>query len=170
MPKKNYQLDKKNLSTDKFYLRHTFRAGGVVWVKHEGEDYYLVFRSLTKPSRGIQLPGGRVERRENMSQTAIRETKEETGLDTRILCPLCFMYVKKPEDNYSNLHIYYILKPTSPVNVSKKWLYIDEDPSHQQLECWFVPITEPLDFLAPGQAEVIKYFKRWLEEHKKPHS
>ena len=150
-----------------FSLRHVFRAGAVVWCKHKGKDFYVVFKSLSRPGRGTQLPGGRVERNENVAEAIIREVKEETSIETRIICPLGFVYFENPLDNYSNLQIYYIVRPVFPVDVFKKWTHIDEDYSKQHLECWCVGVDKPCDYLAIGQGQVIEMFRKWLVDHKK---
>lgn len=151
-----------------FALRHVFRAGAVIWCKHRGKDYYVVFKSITRPNRGIQLPGGRIERSENFAQTILREVQEETGLECRIICPLGFIYFENPVDNYSNMQFYYIVRPIFPVDVFKKWKYIDKDMTKQELEIWLVPNDKDPEFLAAGQDQVIKMFNKWLEDHKKP--
>ncbi len=150
-----------------FSLRHVFRAGAIIWCKHKGKDYYVVFKSLTRPSRGVQLPGGRVERNENVAEAIIREVKEESGIESRIICPLGFVYFENPLDNYSNLQIYYIVRPVFPVDVFNKWTHIDMDYSKQHLECWCVPVDKPNSFLAIGQGQVVDMFKKWLIDHKK---
>jgi 8-oxo-dGTP pyrophosphatase MutT (NUDIX family) len=160
--------DKNASTTKKFNLRHIFRAGAVVWTKYNGQDYYLVFKSHTRPSRGTQLPGGRVERYENSAHAVLREVKEETGIDTKIVCPLGFAFFQSPVDKYSSLAIYYILRPTQKQDVLHRWKFVDKDKTHQELECWFVNANEPADFLASGQGEVVNMFKQWLEEHKRP--
>lgn len=152
----------------KFRLKHVFRGGALIWAKSGGKDYYAVFKSKTRPNRGIQLPGGRIERNENPAEAIIREAKEETGIDTKIICPLGMIYFDNQDDNYSSLQIYYLVRPVYPINVNKKWRYIDKDHTRQELECWFEPIEKPADFLAAGQDQVVEMFRQWLIEHKKP--
>ena len=152
----------------RFNLKHIFRSGGIVWVKYSGKDYYLVFKSISRPSRGIQLPGGRIEKYENPSDTIIREIQEETGLETRIVCPLGFMLVENSKDHYSNLQLYYILKPVYPININERWRYTDRDNTRQELECWFVSVDRDPSFLSGGQDKIVEIFKQWLIDHKKP--
>src|SRR6056297_2254413 len=76
----------------RFNLKHVFRAGAIIWLKSGQQDYYNVFRSLSRPNRGIQLPGGRIERYENPAQGVVREVKEETGIETKIVCPLGYIF------------------------------------------------------------------------------
>jgi 8-oxo-dGTP pyrophosphatase MutT (NUDIX family) len=152
----------------RFNLKHIFRSGGIIWVKYAGKDYYLVFKSISRPARGIQLPGGRIEKYENPSDTIIREVQEETGLETRIVCPMGLMLVENKEDQYSNLQLYYILKPVYPININERWRYTDRDNTKQELECWFVSIDRDPSFLAGGQDKIIRLFREWLRDHKKP--
>jgi 8-oxo-dGTP pyrophosphatase MutT (NUDIX family) len=154
--------------SSQFSLRHVFRAGAVVWCKNKGKDYYVVFRSHTRPNRGIQIPGGRIEKHENVGHTILREVYEETGLRCDIVCPLGFIYFQNEKDNYSNMQTYFIIKPIYPIDVQNKWKYTDKDSTKQELECWCVPVEKPADFLASGQSQVIDMFRKWLEDHKKP--
>lgn len=149
-----------------FSVKHVFRAGAIVWCKYKNRDYYLVFKSISRPNRGIQLPGGRIERWENPGQGVVREVKEETGLDVKIVCPLGYGFFQNPDNNFSNLQIYYIVKPSRPINPIKKWFFTDKDATKQRMECWFVPVDKPHDFLAVGQDKVVGMFKNWLDEHK----
>jgi 8-oxo-dGTP pyrophosphatase MutT (NUDIX family) len=151
----------------KFSLRHVFRVGAIVWCKYRGQDYYVVLKSFTRPNRGTQIPGGRIERDENPATSVIREVQEETGVDTRIICPLGLIFFENPEDNYSNLQLYYIVRPLYPIDVFKKWRVTDQDQTQQELECWCVSTQYPTDYLAVGQGQVVDMFKDWLEEHKK---
>lgn len=153
----------------KFHLKHVFRGGAVIWVKgQDGRDYYVVFSSRSRPNRGIQLPGGRIERNENPGEAIMREAREEVGIDTRIICPLGFIYFENQEDNYSSLQMYYLVKPVFPIDVNKKWTYIDEDYTRQELDCWLEPVDRDPEYLAVGQRQIIVMFQKWLEEHRRP--
>jgi ADP-ribose pyrophosphatase YjhB (NUDIX family) len=164
------RLNKSNFrlaACSQFRRRHVFRAGAVVWTKFRGQDFYLVFRSLNRPYRGIQIPGGRVEKVENTAQAILREIKEETGLDTKIVCPLGYMFFNNEEEDYSNLQIYYIVRPLQTVDVTKSWYHTDQDETRQRIKCWWVSVEEDCSFLSHHQHEVILMFRQWLEEHKK---
>jgi 8-oxo-dGTP pyrophosphatase MutT (NUDIX family) len=164
---KQAEFVEANTFAKQFSLRHVFRAGAIIWCKYRGKDYYVVFKSITRPNRGTQLPGGRIERSENFAETILREVQEESGIQTRIICPLGFLYYENAADNYSNMQLYYIVRPLFKVDVFKKWKHIDKDLTKQELECWCVPVDEPTNFLAAGQAQVVDMFKVWLEDHKK---
>lgn len=167
MPSSNKKYLDYTVTEKKFNLKHIFRGGSIVWSKFQGKDYYLVFRSLSRPNRGIQLPGGRIEKDENPAEAIIRETQEETGVEARIVCPLGLIYYESEKDNYSNLQMYYLVRPIFPQNVFKKWRHIDQDQTKQDIECWYVSTDKPTDFLAGGQAGVVEMFKKWLAEHRR---
>jgi 8-oxo-dGTP pyrophosphatase MutT (NUDIX family) len=151
----------------KFSLKHSFRAGAIVWVKDRktNKDYYAVFKSHSRPTRGVQLPGGRVEKLENVADTVVREVEEEIGLKTKILCPLGFIYLNNPSKDYSRVEIYYIVRPINSVDIHSRWQHIDKDKSQQNLECWFVHADKPPMFLASGQDMAVGMFQQWLKEH-----
>ena len=151
-----------------FSLKHVFRAGAIVWYKFKGKDYYVVFKSISRPGRGVQIPGGRVEKFENVAQTIIREVHEETGLRCKIVCPLGFTFYENKNESYSNLQVFFLIKPVQDVDVDKKWKHIDKDVTKQELECWFVPVSRKEAFLLFDQGEVVRMFRKWLKEHKKP--
>ncbi len=163
----NYKNRQGVMVYKQFSLRHVFRGGAIIWIKNKGRDYYVVFRSLSRPNRGIQLPGGRVEKRENLADTIIREVYEETGIQCRIVCPLGYIYFENPADNYSNMQTYYIVKPIFPIDVSKKWRFIDKDTTKQTLEVWCVDVAQEPKFLSVGQDTIVYMFRQWLKDHKK---
>ncbi|MNT18559.1 putative 8-oxo-dGTP diphosphatase YtkD [compost metagenome] len=59
--------------------RHTVTAAAVVL--NDNNEILLI----NGPKRGWEIPGGRVEEGESISAAAIRETKEETGIDIEIV-------------------------------------------------------------------------------------
>ena len=67
--------------------RAEYSSGGVVYRKVGDNDYEvaLVYR---KRHDDWSLPKGHIEEGETREETALREVKEETGLDARIVEPL----------------------------------------------------------------------------------
>lgn len=59
--------------------KHTVTAAAVVL--NDNNEILLIHG----PKRGWEIPGGRVEEGESISAAAIRETKEETGIDIEIV-------------------------------------------------------------------------------------
>ena len=173
-PKKSIRDAKSTTISRQFALRHTYRAGAIVWVKYRGDNYYVVFRSLNRPSRGVQIPGGRIERMENVAEAVTREVYEEIGVQTRILCPLGFLFTENLSDNFSRIEIYYIVRPIFPIDIFRHWQHTDLDEKRQTLEkqqildCWCAPVDREVSFLSYEQGQAVVMFREWLSQHKKP--
>lgn len=69
-------------------LRTCFGVKGLVTI----EDKFLV---LVKPNGDLDLPGGRVEAGESMTECLYREIKEETDLNVEIMEPFSVWSFKK---------------------------------------------------------------------------
>jgi 8-oxo-dGTP pyrophosphatase MutT (NUDIX family) len=162
-------ISQQTVIAKKFSLRHSFRAGAIVWTKdrNTNTDHYLVFKSYSRPARGVQLPGGRVEKLENVAEAVVREVEEETGVKTKIVCPLGLIYLNNPGKNYSRVEIYYIVRPLGYMDVRRHWHHTDTDKYAQNLECWFVPVDKTPINLASGQENALNMFRQWLKDHKK---
>lgn len=65
--------------------KHIISASAIVINDHN--EILLINGSL----RGWEMPGGQVEEGESIAQAAIRETKEESGIDIEIL-EFCGIY------------------------------------------------------------------------------
>ena len=67
-------------------MRHERSAGGVILLRFGTEIFVaaIVLRGGTV----LALPKGRIERGEDPSETALRETREETGLSGIVVAPL----------------------------------------------------------------------------------
>jgi 8-oxo-dGTP pyrophosphatase MutT (NUDIX family) len=62
-------------------------AGGVVYRTKYGAAHYLLVSPKLRADEWI-LPKGHIEKHEQPEQAAAREVLEETGIITRIICPL----------------------------------------------------------------------------------
>ena len=88
------------------------------------------------PLRGWEMPGGQVEEGESLKDAAIRETKEETGIDVEIVkfCGI-FQNVKK-----SICNTLFLAKPIGGKLTT----------SSESLEVGFFPIDEALKMVTVG--------------------
>jgi ADP-ribose pyrophosphatase YjhB (NUDIX family) len=80
--KTNSTLRKRSTS-----FRQPSHAGGVVFRKKNGVVEYLLVRAKDHPEQWV-LPKGHIEAGEQMTETAVREVQEETGVWARIRKPL----------------------------------------------------------------------------------
>lgn len=64
-------------------MKRAFSAGGVVY-KFEGKDLKILLIS-TKKGKVWALPKGLVEKEESPKEAAMREIKEETGVDGKVI-------------------------------------------------------------------------------------
>ena len=84
---------------------HTVRVTGVLL--HEGR--LLIVRQRVNRKRDCSLPGGKLEPGETMTDGLIREMREETGLDVRVVR---LLYVcERPEDRL--VHVTFLLEADS---------------------------------------------------------
>ena len=88
------------------------------------------------PMRGWEMPGGQVEEGESLKDAAIRETKEETGIDVEIL-KFCGIFQNV---NRSICNTLFLAKPIGGQCTT----------SHESLEVGFFPIEEALEMVTFG--------------------
>jgi ADP-ribose pyrophosphatase YjhB (NUDIX family) len=104
-------------------------------------------------------PGGRIDPGENITQTAIRETKEETNIDIEV--ERIFGIYSDPKygivrryrtDSYSQqiIDIYLLARP----------LTFDIEKSPESLDVKFFELEKPLPKIVPYTIEVIDDYKR----------
>lgn len=79
------------------------------------------------------FPKGHVEKNETEQETAIRETKEETGIEAEIISDERFIITYSPKENVMKDVIYFIAKPKNnllnrqPEEIAElEWVNIDE--------------------------------------------
>jgi 8-oxo-dGTP pyrophosphatase MutT (NUDIX family) len=121
--------------------RAEYSSGGVVYRKVGDNDYEvaLVYR---KRHDDWSLPKGHIEEGETREETALREVKEETGLDARIVEPLgevVYFYRRRNGDLVRKTVYHFLLEA-----LSDKFA----EPSWEVTESRWVPITEAQTLLS----------------------
>ncbi|MFC5464151.1 NUDIX hydrolase [Lederbergia graminis] len=85
------------------------------------------------PRRGWEMPGGQVEEGESLKEAAIRETKEESGIDVEIT-KFCGIYQNVDRSICNTL---FLAKPIGGVPTT----------SSESLEVGFFPIEQALEMV-----------------------
>ncbi len=94
-------------------MKKAFSAGGVVYKFEKGDLKILLI--VTKNGRVWSLPKGIVEKDESPEKAAIREIKEETGVDGEIIDEVgevSYWFIHKNEKYFKRVK-YFLVKYTS---------------------------------------------------------
>ena len=75
----------RNQKVEKLSCLYEKSCGAVILYKDKATDEYMILLVKNHNGRFYSFPKGHVELRENEKQTAIREIKEETDLDVKVL-------------------------------------------------------------------------------------
>ncbi|MDQ0430151.1 8-oxo-dGTP pyrophosphatase MutT (NUDIX family) [Planomicrobium stackebrandtii] len=117
-------IQKHNVASDFSPPKHILSAAAIV-LNDQGE--ILLIKG---PRRGWEMPGGQVEEGESLKEAAIREAKEETGIDIRIE-KFCGVF-QNVEGSICNT--LFLAKPVGGI----------ETTSAESLEVAFYPVAEAL--------------------------
>jgi len=101
-------------------MKRAFSAGGVVY-KFENGDLKVLLIS-TKEGRAWALPKGLIEKGENPEKTALREIKEETGIEGEIVDELgetSYWFVLEGEKYFKTVK-YFLVKYTGG-EINPQW-------------------------------------------------
>lgn len=107
--------------------KHIVSAATIVINK---EDKILLIKG---PRRGWEMPGGQVEEGESLKDAAIRETKEETGIDIEVI-KFCGVFQNVKNSICNTL---FLAKPIGGVLTT----------SFESLEVGFYPIEKALEMV-----------------------
>lgn len=116
------------------YASHFIGAGGVVI---DEEDRILTIQERYHTKKHYKLPGGALEPNEHISDAAVREVFEETGIRTEFLSLNCFRHWHEYRFGKSDIYLICRLKPLShtitidPNEISEAiWMPIEEFMHH----------------------------------------
>lgn len=123
-------------------------AGGVVYRREQG-DLFIALCGRTR-SRTWALPKGTPDAGETIEETALREVREETGLEVEIEAPLGeieYWFARPPQRIHKRVHFYLMGE--------RGGRFEDHDPEFDVVE-WF-SAADALDSLTyPTEAEVVR--------------
>ncbi|MGE7661163.1 NUDIX hydrolase [Peribacillus sp. NPDC097197] len=108
--------------------KHIVSAATIV-INEQGE--ILLIKG---PRRGWEMPGGQVEEGESLKEAAIRETKEETGMDIEVL-KFCGIFQNVEESICNTL---FLAKPVGGTLTT----------SPESLEVGYYPIEQALEMVS----------------------
>lgn len=142
-------------------ITREYSAGGVVYRRTaDGLEIALVGRNRYND---WSLPKGHIEKGESREQAAIREVKEETGLDARILQKIdkVVYFYRRAKGDLIRKTVYHFLMETDGYDL--------RDPNWEVSEIRWVPITEAGNVLSyENDKKVVEKARATLEqrEHK----
>lgn len=116
----------------------------------------LVFDHEGIPGVGAQVPAGGIRPAESRKEAALREVKEETGLEAvRVVTELGIIESPHPESGRSRQTSYWVLEAAA--EVSSAWRHVvasDDEDDEVVLLCRWEPM--PLEIaLADGQGSLL---------------
>ncbi len=120
--------------------RNEVSAGGVVFRLRDGGGFDVVL--ILTHERRWQLPKGWIDEGESPEQTAVREVREETGIDAEIVGPLGdieYQYVStydpEPVRVHKRVHMFLLLYLGGATDdhddevIEARWVEVDEAES-----------------------------------------
>jgi 8-oxo-dGTP diphosphatase len=135
------------MPTDSEFPTHPVPAVGAIVFR--GSQILLVRRSVA-PNRGLwSIPGGALETGETVEEAAVRETREETGIEVRPLSVFSVAdYIEREGDR---VRWHYVL-----VDVLCSYVRGEPVPASDAANARFIEMREVIEFdLAPATLDVI---------------
>lgn len=139
-------------------MKRELSAGGVVFNKHQGKIHILV--SQHSQHHGWVFPKGFIGDKdefkgETKEETAIREVKEETGIDGKILEPLTpITYMYEMDNEKHQKTVYYFIMQEAGGDITK------HDWEMENVE--WLPVNEVMDRLTYDSDKTV-----WKEAQEK---
>ena len=149
-------------------MAREFSAGGVVVRKRDGKWWMAAIEPRRDPgqSPALALPKGNVDPGEKPDQTALREVREETGLEATFVSKLTdikYFYVRSWGDKQRVFKIvsFYLLRYRSG-----RIGNISDDMRHEVERALWIPLEEaPQRLSYRGERDVAKLAQECLKKH-----
>jgi 8-oxo-dGTP pyrophosphatase MutT (NUDIX family) len=149
-------------------MAREFSAGGVVVRNREGKWAVAVIEPRRDPGQDavLALPKGDVDSGEKPDQTALREVREETGLEATLVAKLTdikYFYVRSWGDRQRVFKIvsFYLLRYSSG-----RIGNIADDMRHEVERALWIPLDEaPRRLSYRGERDVAKLAVEYLKNH-----
>jgi ADP-ribose pyrophosphatase YjhB (NUDIX family) len=125
------------------YSNHYIGVGGAVIDDH---DNILVVQTTLQSLEEIpwKLPGGYVETRESLGVAAVREVKEETGVDAEVIGLLCFREISSAPFGRRDIYFVMLMRPLC--------VAIQVQDTHEVMNCSWIPMPHFLEVSAKWPA------------------
>jgi len=98
------------------FAAKTYGFALVVCYRRE-DDTWLSVKEVSTKGGGYWLPGGGVDYGESYETAAVRETREEAGIDVRLVGVLGVQH--NPRDDVARMHVFYFARPRDPRQTPK---------------------------------------------------
>ena len=149
-------------------MAREFSAGGVVVRKRDGKWWVAAIEPHRDPGQEpvLALPKGNVDAGEKPEQTAVREVREETGLEATLIAKLTdikYFYVRSWGDKQRVFKIvsFYLLRYSSG-RIGK----IADDMRHEVQHSLWIPLDEaPRRLSYRGERDAVKLALDYLKKH-----
>ena len=129
-------------------------AGGVVVRLDKDEPNYLIITARNNPDHKI-LPKGHIEAGETPADTALREIKEEAGIEGEIISLINSIEISVNDESFKIK--FYLIKYIRDVNQTEQrkifWLHYNDALN-------FLSFEESRNLLREAHAVTLKYLER----------
>ena len=151
-----------------------FSAGGVVLRRMQERWWVAVIEPQSRrkphsPASVLALPKGNVDKGEKPEETAVREVREETGLEADLLSKLTdieYIYIRSWGDRervFKTVSFFLLMYRSGRIG------HITPGMRHEVRQSLWLPLDEaPGKLSYRGERDVVKLAQRYLAAHPEP--